>query len=336
MLVQGVCARDPRAVEAHATWAERVGYDTLCSQEINHDPFLPLVSAIRGTSKIKLGTAITVAFARTPMAMATVTWDLHAMSGGRLQLGLGSQVKAHIERRFSMPWSHPAARMREYILALRAIWATWQTGAPLNFEGEFYQHTLMTPNFDPGPIPGAELPTIYLAGVGPKMIEAAAEVADGLMLHGFTSRLYEEKVTLPVLDKAFAKTGRPREELSVVALPFIVTGVDEESTLASVKWAKSRIAFYASTPAYRGVLEAHGWGDLQDELNEMTKRGEWAQMSDLVTDEMLQAYAVVAEPDRLAATLNERMSGIADTVTIKWPAGFPDDRVAEILAQLKD
>jgi probable F420-dependent oxidoreductase len=334
MLIRCGCPSDLNAVEAHAAWAERVGYDTVSSAEVAHDPFLPLALASRATRTIKVGTAIAVAFARTPMAMATITWDLHAMSRGRLVLGLGSQIRPHIERRFGMPWSHPAARMKEYIEALRAIWTTWETGAPLNFRGEFYQHTLMTPNFEPGKV-GKPLPPIYVAGVGAKMVETAAEVADGLLLHSFSTRRYEEQVSVPMVEKVLTQTGRARSDFVITDAPFVVTGVDEESMKAADKAARAQTSFYASTPAYRPVLEAHGWGELQDELNVMSKRGQWTEMAGLITDDILSQFAVIAEPDQLGAALKARISGIADAVSFNAPPGFSDEQIAKILAELK-
>ena len=230
------------------------------------------------------------------MTLAMLANDLQAATRGRFILGLGSQIKPHITKRFSMPWSHPAPRMRELILAIRAIWQTWETGEPLAFRGEFYTHTLMTPFFNPGP---NEFGTakILLAGVGEVMTEVAGEVADGFLAHAFTTERYLREVSLPALERGAAKAGKTRADLTVSYPGFVVTGADEASTLAADKGVRQQIAFYASTPAYRPVLELHGWGDLQSELNTLSKRGEWVQMGELIDDDVLSAFAIVAPLD---------------------------------------
>ncbi len=255
---------------------------------------------------MELGTSIVVAFARSPMTLANTAWDLQALSGGRFLLGLGSQVRAHIERRFSMPWSHPAARMREFIAALQAIWASWQDGTPLDFRGDFYQHTLMTPMFNPGPLPQGP-PRAFLAAVGTAMTRVAGEVADGLLVHGFTTRSYLQDVTLPALATALDRAGRSRSEFQVKYSPFLVTGSSEAELADAATEARERIAFYASTPAYRPVLEHHGWGDLQTELNHLARRGEWKAMGGLIDDDVLEAFALVAPRSELAAALGRWM-----------------------------
>jgi probable F420-dependent oxidoreductase len=244
-----------------AAAAQAVGYDGLHSSELQHDPFLLLARAAGGAPELEFGTSIAVAFARSPMTVAHSAWDLQALTAGRFSLGLGSQVKAHIERRFSMPWSHPAARMREYVLALRAIWRSWQDGGKLDFDGQFYRHTLMTPMFSPGPLESGA-PRVLLAAVGDAMTRAAGEVADGLIVHGFTTPRYIREVTLPTLRQGLARGGRAREDFEFVYAPLVVTGADELAMAASAAAARERIAFYASTLAYRPVLELHGLGDL--------------------------------------------------------------------------
>jgi probable F420-dependent oxidoreductase len=240
---------------AEAAAARASGYDGLHSSELQHDPFLLLARALDGAPELEFGTSIAVAFARSPMTVAYSAWDLQALTGGRFSLGLGSQVKAHIERRFSMPWSHPAPRMREYVLALRAIWRSWQDGGKLDFDGQFYHHTLMTSMFSPGPLePGP--PRVLLAAVGDAMTKVAGEVADGLIAHGFTTRRYLREVTLPMMREGLARGGRSEEDFDLVYAPFVVTGTDEESMAASAAVARERIAFYGSTPSYRGVLAA--------------------------------------------------------------------------------
>ena len=220
------------------------------------------------------------------MTLAQTAWDLQAASGGRFILGLGSQIKPHITRRFSMPWSHPAARMREMILAIRAIWACWNDGTKLDFRGDFYTHTLMTPFFNPGPNPHGDA-RIFLAGVGELMTEVAGEVADGFICHGFTTRRYLDEVTLPRSSRGRAEAGRTLEGFEICGPMFVVTGRDEDEMAKAATGVREQIAFYGSTPAYRRVLDLHGWGDLQDELNRMSKEGRWKEMGDLIDDEML-------------------------------------------------
>ena len=244
----GLPSAGPEEVAWVASELESVGYDGALSAETAHDPFLPLLAAAEHTERLELGTGIAVAFARNPMTLANLGYDLHAYSGGRFRLGLGSQIKAHIEKRFSMPWSHPAARMREMILAIRAIWACWNDGAPLEFRGEFYRHTLMTPFFNPGPNPFGT-PKIILAAVGERMTEVAGEVADGIILHGFTTERYVREVTMPALERGFARSGRRREDFEISGPLFVLTGVTDEQLDQARTGTKEQIAFYGSTPA---------------------------------------------------------------------------------------
>jgi probable F420-dependent oxidoreductase len=319
----------PRAREL-----EDLGYDGILTAETAHDPFLPLVAAAQATQRIELGTGIAVAFARTPMLTAYTANDLQRASRGRFILGLGSQIKPHIEKRFSMPWSHPAARMREYILALRAIWAAWNDGAPLDFRGEHYRHTLMTPFFSPEPNPfGA--PKVFLAAVGEKMTEAAGEVADGIIIHGFTTERYVREVTLPAIERGLARAGRERSSFEVSGPLFVVTGATEEELAAARRGTQQQIAFYGSTPAYRGVLELHGWGDLQTELNSLSKQGEWAKMGDLIDDEILTTFAVVGEPEQIGAELRRRYGGVVDRLSFYAPYKSDPTRWAAVIADLK-
>ncbi len=278
------------------------GFAGVWSAEIDHDPFMPLLRASESTESIELGTGIAVAFARNPMLVANLGWDLQSFSGGRFMLGLGSQVKGHITRRFSMPWSRPAARMREFISATRAIWDCWQNGTRLDFEGEFYSHTLMTPMFDPGPNPHGP-PKVFLAGVGELMTEVAGETCDGFLCHTFTTERWLREVTVPALGRGLDRSGRSMSDLQISGPTFVVTGRDEQEMAASRASTAGQVAFYGSTPAYRPVLELHGWGDLADELHAMSKDGRWAEMGDAIDDEVLATFAVVAEPDRVAAGL---------------------------------
>jgi probable F420-dependent oxidoreductase len=299
---------------ARARECEEQGFDAAISVEAWADPFFPLALAAEHTQRIELMTSIAVAFARTPMTLAYIGHDLNAYSKGRLILGLGSQIEAHIAKRFSMPWSRPAARMREFILAMRAIWDCWHEGTPLSFRGDFYSHTLMTPMFTPkntqhGP------PRVFLAAVGPRMTEVAGEVADGMIVHSFTTARYLREVTLPAVERGLARAGRERGRFELSCPVLVVTGTDERGWKQSRTDVARQIAFYGSTPAYRRVLELHGWGAVQPELNHLSKRGLWKEMGERISDEMLQEIAVVAEPNEVAARLVERYGGLIDRVT---------------------
>ena len=318
MLIDGGLGHDlPRAGD-NARKAEEAGYDAIWSSETNHDPLLPLLLAAEHTERVQLGTAIVVAFGRTPMPLALSAWDLNAFSRGRLLLGLGSQIKPHIEKRYSMPWSRPAARMREYICALRAIWDSWQNGTKLDFRGEFYTHTLMTPFFDPGPNPFGP-PKVLLAAVGEGMTRVAAEVADGMLVHGFTTERYLREVTVPAIDSVLAASGRTRAGFQLSYPAFVVTGETDEEMEAAATGTRKQIAFYASTPAYRGVLELHGWGELQPELNTLSKQGQWDEMGRRIDDEILDAFAVRGTPDQIPGLLTDRFGDVIDRVSLYMP-----------------
>jgi probable F420-dependent oxidoreductase len=334
MDVDGGIGFDPSGVVESAQRAERVGYDGIWSAEVTHDPFFPLVLAAEHTERIMLGTGIAVAFARNPMNLATMANDLQTLSKGRFMLGLGSQIKPHIEKRYSMPWSHPAPRMRELILAIRAIWASWSDGSRLAFRGEFYRHTLMTPMFDPGPNQYGN-PRIFLAAVGQKMTEVAGEVADGMLAHGFTTERYLREITVPALERGLAASGRARSEVQISYPGMVVTGADEAGFAAAAKAVKTQLAFYGSTPAYRPVLELHGWGDLQTELNTLSKRGAWEAMADLIDDEMLTTFAVVGGIDDIAGLVLERFGGLVDRFNFYAPYPMEPERWAEVLAGFK-
>lgn len=332
MKIDGAIGFDPSGIAASARRLEEAGYDGAWSAETGRDPFLPLALAADATEHLELATGIAVAFARNPMTLAMSANDVHQLSKGRFILGLGSQIKPHITKRYSMPWSHPAPRMRELILAIRAIWKAWETSEPLDFRGEFYTHTLMTPFFDPGPNPFGN-PKIMLAAVGTHMAEVAGEAADGLLVHPFTTAKYFTEVSLPALLAGAAKAGKTRDDLTVALPGFVVTGADESAMAASAKAAKSQLAFYGSTPAYRPVLEQHGWGDLQTELHAYSKRGEWEAMGALVDDEVLDAFAVVAPSDRIAAAVLERWAGLVDRFS--FYAALPAPEMASVIAAFK-
>jgi len=330
----GLLGTDLAALAQTARDLEEVGYDGVQTAETNHDPFLPLVVAAEHTERLELSTSIAVAFARNPMTLANVAYDLQAFSKGRFTLGLGSQIKPHIEKRISMPWSHPAARMRELVQAIRAIWASWETGEKLDFRGEFYRHTLMTPMFNPGPNPSGP-PKIVLAAVGEKMTEVAGEVADGMILHGFTTERYVREVTLPALQRGWERVGKTRADFQLSGPLFVVTGATEQDFEKARQGTKQQIAFYGSTPAYRAVLELHGWGDLQDELNRLSKQGEWAKMGELIDDDVLETFAVVAEPEDIAKRLLARYGDLVDRLSFYAPYKSDPNRWKAVLAGFK-
>ena len=314
--------------------AEAAGYDGVWIPETNHDPFLLCQMAIQGTSEVMVGTSIAVAFARNPMTTAMVANDLHALSGGRFVLGLGSQIKPHIEKRFSMPWSNPAPRMREFILAMRHIWSCWNDGTKLEFRGDFYTHTLMNPFFNPGPNPHG-VPKVFLAGVGELMTEAAGETCDGFLAHGFTTDRYLREITLPALERGLDKAGRSRGDIAISLPLFIATGRDDAEMAVAKTGVKAQIAFYGSTPAYRGVLELHGWGDLQTELNTLSKQGKWVEMGQLLDDEVLEAFSVVAEPAHVGSAIQARCGNDVDRISFYAPYQAAAGVWDEVLADLK-
>jgi probable F420-dependent oxidoreductase len=331
MKVDGFIGFDPTGIAEAARAAESFGYDGIWSAETGHDAFLPLAVAASVTDRLELGTGIAVAFARNPMTLAMLANDLQELSRGRFMLGLGSQIKPHITKRYSMPWSHPAPRMRELILAIRAIWASWEGGGKLDFRGEFYSHTLMTPFFNPGPNPFGN-PRILLAAVGPLMTEVAGEVADGMLVHAFTTERYLREVTLPALERGAAKAGKGRADLEISFPAFVVTGPTEEAREKAAAAVRGQIAFYGSTPAYRPVLELHGWGDLQSELNSLSKRGEWDKMGEVIDDEILEAFAVVAPLEDVPPRVLERFGDAVDRFSFYVPYRVEPDEWRTLLA----
>ncbi len=311
MKVDTHLTQDWKKIPEHIQRVEAEGYDGVGTAEMNHDPFFPLLIGAEHSERVELRTGIAVAFARSPMTMANQAHDLNAYSKGRFTLGLGSQIRAHITKRFSMPWGAPAAQMRELVLAMRAIWANWYDGEPLRFEGKYYQHTLMTPAFTPEDTAyGA--PKVVLAAVGPIMTEVAAEVGDGLIIHPFSNEKYIREVTLPAVERGLAKAGKQRQDFEISYTPFVVSGKDEQTFDAEKATAKARISFYGSTPAYKQVLGVHGWGDLQVELNAMSKQGQWKEMADLITDDILDVMGVVGEPDQVVKEMLARYGDFTD------------------------
>lgn len=319
---------------ADAAEAEDFGYDGIWIPETSRDPFLPLVLAAEHTTTLEIGTSIAVAFARSPMTTANTAYDLNQYSNGRFILGLGSQIKPHITKRFSMEWSQPAARMREFVLAMRAIWNSWMADEALDFRGDFYTHTLMTPFFNPGPS-DAGVPRVFLAGVGPLMTAVAGEVCDGFFCHGFTTEKYLREVTLPALAAGRAKAGKTMEGFEVCGPSFVVTGNTEEELEAAKAGTRQQIAFYGSTPAYRTVLDCHGWGDLQTELNHMSKQGKWKEMGGLITDEILETFAVVGEPEAIGPELQKRYGDVISRLSFYAPYASDRDRWKRVVADLR-
>ncbi|CAN5786402.1 LLM class F420-dependent oxidoreductase [soil metagenome] len=330
---RGIPSRLDRVPEV-ARSLETAGYDGCWTGEINHDPFLPMLLAAEHTSTIDLGTSIAVAFARNPMTVANLGWDLQSYSRGRFILGLGTQVQAHIEKRFGMPWGHPVHRMREFVAALHEIWSCWNDGTRLSFEGEFYTHKLMTPMFTPEPSEYAA-PKVFIAAVGESMTQMCGEVADGLLAHAFTTRRYLDEVTLPALQRGLSRAGRDRGSVTVSSPVFVVTGRDDAEMMAAAATFRKQIAFYASTPAYRRVLDLHGWGELQPELRRLSLAGDWDGMSALIDDEVLAAFAVVGPVDRIADALAKRCSGAIDRVLPGFPAGTPESVIADVLDDVR-
>lgn len=326
----------PVLAEAGEVFAELegIGYDGAFSYETRHDPFLPLALAAGRTSDLRLGTAIAIAFARTPMLLANIGWDLQDLSGGRFTLGLGSQIRPHIQNRFSMPWSRPAARMRELVLGIRAIWDAWDGIAPLDFRGEFYTHTLMIPAFDPGPHRHGRA-RIHLAGVGPRMVEVAGEVADGLITHPFATRRSLEELVRPALARGISRAGRKETDVEVVVVCMLATGTTGPDLDASIAAVRGQIAFYGSTPAYASVLEVEGHGALHAKLNALSKQGRWADMDELVPDDLLESVAIVGRREEIAPLVLERATGIADAVSIECTRRPDATYYADIVADLR-
>jgi len=334
MQIDGTVGSDPSEVVEAATRAEAAGYDAIWSSETAHDPFLPLALAAEHTSRVGIGTAIAVAFARNPMTLAMTANDLQHLSQGRFMLGLGSQIKPHIEKRFSMPWSHPAPRMRELIMAIRAIWTAWSDGSRLAFRGQFYRHTLMNPLFDPGPNPFGN-PRIFLAAVGQVMTEVAGEVADGLLAHGFTTERYLKEVTIPALERGLATAGRHRSDMEISLPGLVATGPDATALAVACTAVRAQIAFYGSTPAYLPVLELHGWGALHTELNRLSKQGDWNGMTELIDDEVLHAFAVVGPPEEIAGVVRARFDGVVDRFSPYAPYPMEPEEWIRILSGIR-
>ena len=322
-----------RDIPSYAKKAEDLGFGALWSAETKHDPFLPLAVAATASSKLGLGTAIAIAFARSPMVLANIAWDLQKASGGRFVLGLGTQVKAHNERRFAVKWGAPGPRLREVVGALRAIWNTWQTKAPLDFAGEHYRINLMTHFFDPGPIEHPNIP-VYLAGVNPYMAQLAGEVAEGLHIHSFHSAKYLREVLHPAVAKGLAAAGRSRLDFTFRASTMVVIGDSRAEIEEQKQQVKQQIAFYASTRTYSAVLAAHGLEDLSPRLHAKSLQGDWKGMADLISDAMLEDFAVIGSWSDVGVKIRERFAGLYDRTQL-YPSFAPslDDPRMQRLAR---
>lgn len=325
---------DWRAVAAAAQRAEAQGFDGITAPEIANDPFIPLAFAALATQRIQLGTAIAVAFPRSPMVVANIAWDLQVNSRGRFVLGLGPQVKGHNERRFSVPWSAPVPRLREYVESLRAIWSCWEKRTPLAYEGEHYRFTLMTPEFSP-PASGLPPVPITIAAVGEKMLRLAGRVCDGVRLHGFCTRRYLEEVALPRVFEGLEKSGRAREQFEIWGGGFIATGRDADEVAKQIEWCRYRIAFYGSTRSYAPVLTLHGWDDLAAKLHEMSKRGQWTEMAAQVPDDVVHEFVAVAPYRDLKGAVEKRFGGLVDSIAIGFASDLPDGAAREVVQDVR-
>ena len=323
----GVPAHDLSQVGAAAKAAQKNGFSGISTQENRQDPFLPLAVAASQTDNLEIRTNIAIAFARSPMVAANLSWDLQRASNGRFTLGIGSQVKGHNLRRFSVPWSAPAPRMREYVQSVRAIWDCWAKGTKLDYQGEHYQFSLMTPNFTPTPLT-CDIPKIQIAAVGPAMMKVAAEECDGVMLHAFCTRKYLDDVIFPRLNKGLENQGKRRRDFEISGGGFVVTGEDDEAVSKMFEWVRMRVGFYGSTPSYWPVFESHGWEDLGHKLNVMSKKGLWSKMTQEISDDVVHEFAAVGRFDEISNAIDERFAGAVDVLAL--PENTPKDLVMEL------
>jgi probable F420-dependent oxidoreductase len=333
MKVDAPIAADLRTVASNARHLEQLGYDGVRLAETNHDPFLPLTIAAEHTQRLELVTSVAVAFSRNPMSMAVLAHDLNAFANGRLVLGLGSQVKPHIERRFSMPWHKAAAQMREFIEAMQAIFDCWYDGKRLEYMGRYYQHNLMPATFTPDNL-DAPRPRIILSATGPLMTKVAAEVADGMIMHPFSSEKYMREVTIPAIEDGLAHSSRQLSDFALDYAPMIATGSSEEAITRAVATLRDRIAFYGCTVAYKPVLEIHGWGDLQDELIQLNRQHRKADMAALISDEMLTTIGIVGSPEEVIQTMKQRFGGLIARTGFT-AADLDDDHLQALLQTLR-
>jgi probable F420-dependent oxidoreductase len=311
-----------------------IGYDGVYTLEGSWDPFYPLVMAAEHAPELDIATGIAVAFPRNPMHLAYQAWDLQKFSDGKFLLGIGSQVKAHIEKRFGVEFSAPAARMREYIQALKAIFDCWQNGTDMAFDGKYFRHTLMTPMFDPGPLDCGP-PPVMLGALGPKMTEVAGEVADGLIVHPFNNMPFLSDHALPAVQRGLEKSGRDREQFILQINAIVITGETEEARAIATQSVKGLLGFYASTPAYRPPMDAVDYGDLQPELNRLSKEGRWEELGSHIDQDFLEAFATIGAPQDIAGMLQDKYGAHADRLAIYAPYAAPDAMWAQIISQLK-
>ena len=325
------------AVAERAARAQVLGFDGIFTADTSHDPFLRVMAAASAAPDVEVGTSVAVAFARSPMVVAQTAWDLASLTRGRFLLGLGTQVKPHIERRFSMSWDRPVERMAEFIGALRAIWDTWQNGTRLRFLGEHYSFSLMTPFFDPGPIAHPDVP-VHIAGVGPRMSRLAGEMCDGYHVHPFHTVRYLREVTLPAMSEGARQAGRTLDDVEMVSSVLVVTGRDGDEMEEARRRARQQIAFYASTPSYRRVLDTHDW-NFGSALAALARRGRWGEMAELIPDEVLAEVAVEAPLDRLGSAIRARYEGLMNRVGCYSAGGalpaITDEEWDTIVAQIR-
>lgn len=326
---------DLQSVAESARKVEAIGYGCLWTSETQHDPFLPLAVAATATSSIKLGTSIAVAFPRSPMVIAYTAWDIQKASAGRFVLGLGSQVRAHNQRRFSVKFESPGPKLREVVMSLRAIWECWQNGTPLRFQGEFYNFDLMTPFFNPGPIADPKIP-IFVAGVNRYMCRMAGEVCDGLHVHPFHTPKYLREYVHPAVNEGLQALGRSRQDFTYATSTFVIVGDSKRERAANAEAVRQQIAFYASTRTYEPVLAAHGWEAVVPELHRKSLSGDWKGMARLITDEMLDTVAVSGTYENIGAKLREHYAGLLDRISLYQPyeASVNESRHAALVKQL--
>lgn len=335
MKVDTVLPNDLSQVPQAAKRAEELGYDGVISAETGNDPFLAHVLAAEHTERLELSTAVAIAFPRSPMTVAQIAWDIQRLSKGRFSVGLGTQVKGHIVRRYGMSWAPPGPRLRDYILMMRAIWDSWQNGTRPEFQGAHYRYTLMTPFFNPGPIEHPRIP-IHISALNPYNCRLVGELCDGIKLHAFNTPKYLREEILPNIEKGAKKAGRDPKEIEICGLGFVITGKDEEEIEKAKAPIRQQISFYGSTRSYKRVMDAHGWGDTCLELHALSLAGKWQEMPTRITDEMLEEFAVVGTYDEIVPKIKEKCAGLIDRVGFAISVRFPEDeeRLKSLIKEL--
>ncbi len=336
MKVDAILPVDLTQTAEAAERIEALGYDGAVTPETGHDPFLPHVLAAEHTSRIGLGTAVAIAFPRSPMAVAQMAWDLQKLSNGRFHVGLGTQVKGHVVRRYGMDWHPPGPRMREYVLMMRAVWDSWQNGTRPEFEGKYYRYTLSSPFFNPGPIEHPNIP-VHISAINPYNCRLVGELCDGIKLHGFNTMKYLTDVILPNIEAGARKAGRDIKEIEICGLGFVITGKNEEEVEKAKGPVRQQLSFYASTRTYKPVLDVHGWGDANQELFAMSVEGKWQEMAARITDDMLDEFAAIGTYDEIIPKIKERSAGLIDRVNFQIPVRNPADeeRLKSMIKQLQ-